>query len=89
MAGLKAKEIRSTIKKKLDSWLKTLPEELREKTKDKIIVTGGAIVSLLTGEEPYDYDVYFRDYETTLAIAQYYVKEFKPRSIKVWMFLCM
>ena len=79
---MKSKEIRSTIKKKLDSWLKTLPEELREKTKDKIIVTGGAIVSLLTGEEPHDYDVYFRDYETTLAIAQYYVKEFKPRKHK-------
>jgi len=82
MAGMKSKEIRSTIKKKLDSWLKTLPEELREKTKDKIIVTGGAIVSLLTGEEPHDYDVYFRDYETTLAIAQHYVREFKPRKHK-------
>jgi len=80
--GMKSKEIRATIKKKLDSWLKTLPEELREKTKDKIIVTGGAIVSLLTGEEPHDYDVYFRDYETTLAIAQHYVKEFKPRKHK-------
>jgi hypothetical protein len=82
MAGMKSKEIRSTIKKKLDSWLKTLPEDLREKVKDKIIVTGGAIVSLLTGEEPHDYDVYFRDYETTLAIAQHYVKKFKPRKHK-------
>jgi hypothetical protein len=80
--GMKSKEIRATIKKKLDSWLKTLPEELREKTKDKIIVTGGAIVSLLTGEEPHDYDVYFRDYETTLAISQHYVKKFKPRKHK-------
>jgi len=40
------------------------------------IVTGGAIASMLLGEPINDYDVYFRDKKTTLAVANYYVDKF-------------
>ncbi|MFQ8776896.1 MAG: hypothetical protein ACLR78_04970 [Roseburia sp.] len=41
-----------------------------------MIVTGGAIVSLLTGEELHDYDVYFRTKEACVTkAAAYYVGE--------------
>lgn len=39
------------------------------------IITGGAMVSLLTGEKPNDYDLYFKDFETCWKVAEYYVKK--------------
>ncbi len=40
------------------------------------IITGGAIASMLLNEDVNDYDYYFRDKETVLAVANYYVKIF-------------
>lgn len=40
------------------------------------MITGGSIVSLLLGEKVSDYDYYFTDFETTVAVAQYYVDRF-------------
>ena len=42
--------------------------------RENCIITGGAITSLLLNEEPKDYDIYFRDRETVLAIANYYAE---------------
>lgn len=55
----------------------SLPEDLREQVKNKIIITGGAIPSLLLGEKPNDIDIYCRDGKTALALAQHYVKQYK------------
>ncbi len=40
-----------------------------------IIVTGGAIVSMLNSEKPNDYDIYFKTKESCKAVAKYYAKK--------------
>lgn len=74
---MKAKTIKAVLRKKLDAWLETLPEALREQVRANTIVTGGCIASMLLKEKVNDIDVYFRDYKTTLAVAQHYVERFK------------
>lgn len=74
---MKRKLIKSIIHKKINDWLSTMPEELRDAVKDKIIVTGGSIVSLLMNDKVNDYDLCFRDHGATKLIAEYYVKRFK------------
>jgi hypothetical protein len=81
--GLKRKAIKHIIEQKLGSWLSTVPAELADKMKGHIVVTGGAIASMLLGEQIKDYDVYLDSLELTDEVARYYVKEFnsaKPRS---------
>ncbi|MDF2908393.1 MAG: hypothetical protein K0R34_3714, partial [Herbinix sp.] len=51
---------------------KTVKKVIRENT----IISGGALVSLLTGAEVHDYDVYFKTKEAVLTVAQYYVEKF-------------
>ena len=51
------------------------------------IVSGGAIASMLLGEKPNDYDLYFRDNATALAVAKYYAALLGPaagRNIQVF-----
>jgi len=75
---MKAKTIKSAIRWKINDWLKTIEdEEIRDLAQKNIIVTGGCIVSMLTGEKVNDYDVYFRTYEAANRIAIYYVEQFK------------
>lgn len=74
---MKPKHIRLTLKRKLDAWVASIEsEELREAIKIDALVTGGAIASMLLGEKPNDYDVYFRTQETAAKVAQYYVAKF-------------
>lgn len=81
MAGYKAKTIKAIISKKVAKWIATIDDEnLRKQVEKNVIVTGGAIVSMLLGEEVNDFDVYFRDHATTLAVAHYYVKKFKEKT---------
>lgn len=75
------KTINEVISKKINHWLKSIDDEtLVEELKNNIIVTGGAIVSLIQNEEPNDYDVYFKTKETTLKVAEYYCKKFNERT---------
>lgn len=77
MSGFKAKTIRSVISKKINQWVESIEDEdLKEKVRKNTIVTGGSIVSMLLGEKINDFDVYFRDHATTLAVAEYYVSRF-------------
>lgn len=78
--GMKAKSIKSIIRRKIDLWLETIDNEsLRKKVSKSVIVTGGAIASMLLGEEVNDFDIYFRDHDTALAMAKYYVNKFVTR----------
>jgi hypothetical protein len=76
-----------TINKVLDGvftrWKETLPEHIQAQVKDKTIITGGSIVSMLLKEEVSDYDMYFKDYDTCLAVAKYYAEFFKDK-VTVW-----
>lgn len=83
---MQEKTIKSVLKKKLDDWLEHVSVELlRDQIRRDAICTGGAITSLLVGEQPNDFDIYFKTRETTKAVAEYYVDHFKenpPSSFK-------
>lgn len=74
---MKAKTIKSALRWKINDWIKSIDdEELRKLAQKNVIVTGGSIVSMLTGEKVNDYDVYFRTVEAASRIANYYVDKF-------------
>lgn len=76
--GMKAKNIRIVIRKKLREWWKSIKdEEVRKLAEENTIVTGGAIASMLLGEEVKDFDVYFRTQDAAHRVASYYVDLFK------------
>jgi len=78
--GMKARTIKSIIRRKIDGWLDTIEDKsLKDKLSQSVIVTGGAIASMLLGEEVSDFDLYFRDHDTALAVANYCLARFHPR----------
>lgn len=75
---MKPKTIKVIVGKKFDQWVKTITDEnVRKLVEQNTILTGGSIASMLLNEDVNDYDFYFRDKETTLAVAKYYVEKFK------------
>lgn len=77
--GFKRKTIEKTIRNKINTWLKTITDEsLREKIKEHYIVTGGAIASMLQGDLPNDYDIYFDNVDVAADVAEYYLKQLPP-----------
>lgn len=74
---MNSKNIKKLLNAKLNRWLENIDDEAIKKiVKNNTIITGGALVSLLTGQEVNDYDVYFKTREATLEVAQYYAKKF-------------
>jgi hypothetical protein len=72
--GFKRKTIEATIRSKIKSWLASIDDiELRDAVKKNYIVTGGAITSMLLGDLPNDYDVYFQDAGVAARLANYYI----------------
>lgn len=72
---MNSKNIAKSLKTKLNDWCKNIDnEEIVKIIKENAIITGGALVSLLNGEKPNDYDIYFKDKESVLKIAQYYAE---------------
>ena len=81
--GMKAKTIKSIIHNKVNDWLESIEDvTLRKRVAKNTIVTGGCIASMLLGEEVNDFDVYFRDHDTALAMAKYYLDKFQHREHK-------
>jgi len=69
--------IKSILTKKHAEWCKSIKDEtVRKMVEKNSIITGGAIVSMLMKEKVNDFDIYFTDFETTKAVAIYYVNEF-------------
>lgn len=80
MPGMKDSTIRSVLRKKINEWLETVDnQELKEEIKENLIVTGGAIPSMLLNEKVNDYDFYFKTKGTTKKVAEYYVKVFNDK----------
>lgn len=78
--GMKAKTIKSVLRKKVNSWLDSIDDTyLRQKCKNEAIVTGGCIASMLLGEKVSDFDIYLRNRQTVEELAEYYVKKFKEK----------
>lgn len=77
---MKAKSIKAALRKKVDEWIASVEhEDLRKLLAKNVIVTGGAIASMLLREDVNDYDVYFKTRECALAVAKYYVARFQPK----------
>lgn len=73
---MNSKNMAKSLKAKLDDWCKYIDDKEVIKTiKENAIVTGGALVSLLNGDKPNDYDIYFKDKESVVKIAQYYAQK--------------
>lgn len=73
---MNSKNIAKSLKAKLEDWCKNIEDkEIVKIIKENAIITGGSIVSLLNGEKPNDYDVYFKDKDAVLKIAKYYAEQ--------------
>lgn len=73
---MNSKKIKRHLNAKLRDWIENIEDEkIKKIVQENTIVTGGAIVSLLTGEPVNDYDVYFRTKEACLEVATYYVSK--------------
>jgi len=74
---MKTKTINKIITSKFNQWVKTITDDsVRQLVEKNTIMTGGAIASMLLNEDVNDFDFYFRNKETTLAVAKYYVAQF-------------
>lgn len=70
---MNSKGIKQHLTRKVNDWISTIEDkDLVVKLKHNIIVTGGALVSLLNGEEPNDYDIYIKSYGVLKDLAKYY-----------------
>ncbi len=77
---MKAKTIKAILTKKHKEFCASIEDEhVRDLVERNSIVTGGAIVSMLLGERISDFDYYFTDKETVLAVAGYYVDRLNKR----------
>lgn len=81
---MKRKTINAVICKKFDHFLNTAfqgndheTQRVKELVRKNTVITGGCIASMLLNEKVNDFDLYFRDKETTLAVANYFVGWFK------------
>ena len=73
---MNGKHIKQHLNKKMEDWLSSIDNEaVKAAIKESVIITGGALVSLLTGDEVKDYDVYFRTKESLITVANYYVEK--------------
>ncbi len=73
---MKTKTIAKILAGKHAAWCKSITDDaVRKVAEDNTIITGGAIVSLLTDQPVADFDCYFRTPEAALSIARYYVAQ--------------
>lgn len=71
---MNSKNIKRHLGNKLREWIANIEDEsVKAIVIENVIITGGALVSLLTGEPVHDYDVYFRTKEACIVVAKYYV----------------
>lgn len=87
---MNSKNIKRHLKAKLKDWVSHIDnEEVKKIVEENTIITGGALVSLLTGETVHDYDVYFRTKDACIEVAQYYIDKWnknhadKPVSLEI------
>lgn len=79
--GRKRSGITKELSRKVHDWLSSIKDDdVRKLAEKNTIVTGGAIASMLLGEKVNDFDIYFRDKATTLAVAKYYVEKYSKKS---------
>lgn len=87
---MNSKNIKKHLKAKVRDWADSIQDEsVKKMVLENTIITGDAIVSLLTGNKVNDYDVYFRTQEAVVTVAAYYIDKWnnshpdKPVSLRV------
>ena len=87
---MKKKTINAVITKKFDEWVETIgDEEVKKLVKKNTVITGGCIASMINNEKISDYDVYFTNKQTVIAVAEYYIRKYramKPDGPKVTLY---
>lgn len=74
---MRTKTIKAILTKKHNELVASIKDEnVRKLVKENSIITGGCFVSMLLNQPVKDYDYYFTNRETALAVAHYYVNEF-------------
>jgi len=69
--------VQKVLKKKHEEFCSSITDEtVRDKVAKNAMITGGSIVSMLMGDPIKDFDYYFRDRGTVLAVAKYYINQF-------------
>jgi hypothetical protein len=79
------KNIKKALNAKVEDWLKSIEDKgIVKIIRENVLITGGAIVSMLNNDEVNDYDVYFRTKEACIKVAEYYANIFnKTHSARV------
>lgn len=71
---MQTKTIKKVITVKLNEWLETITDsELRKEVKQNLLVSGGSITSMFLNEDVNDFDIYIKDINVLLKLAEYYV----------------
>ncbi|HUV84992.1 MAG TPA: hypothetical protein VMV86_04735 [Methanosarcinales archaeon] len=74
---MNSKNIKKSLNAKIEDWIKSIDDaQVVRIIRDNVIITGGCIVSMLAGDEPHDYDIYFRTKDACVKIAEYYARKF-------------
>lgn len=70
---MQIKTIKKVIVKKLEEWLTTIEDvKLRDEVRKNLLVSGGAITSLLQNLPVNDYDIYIQNMDVLIKLANYY-----------------
>lgn len=79
--GMKGKTIRAILMRKFKDFSASIEDEaVRALVEKNTIITGGSIASMLLGEPVNDFDLYFTNHATVLAVANYYVNRFEVKN---------
>lgn len=71
------KHINAQLCRVFDEFVSSIEDDgIKELVSKGTVITGGSLVSLLQGEKPHDYDLYFKDFKTCFKVAEYFVKKF-------------
>lgn len=74
---MKRKTINTVLTKVHREWCASIQaDSVRELAEKNTIITGGCIASMLLDEKVNDYDIYFSNFQTVRAVADYYVNLF-------------
>jgi len=85
---MKRKTILKLINRKINDWLLSIEDkELRSLIKDNIVLTGGAFASMLLNEKVKDYDIYFKDRQVVIKVAEYYLNKYRSTHPKFTGFM--
>lgn len=78
---MQIKTINAVISKKFEEWVGTITDQgVVRLVRENTILTGGAICSMLKSELVNDFDFYFKNKETAIAVARYYVGLFQAEA---------